>query len=75
MKKATLGVYAIIGVFLAIVVALTLLPTIADLSIGINTSVSNVTGTSYTLVSLVPLFFVIGIVVLTLVGLKVSGKL
>jgi len=75
MKKGAIGIFAVIAVFLAIIIGLTLLPTIADLSIGINTTTSNVSGTSYTLVSLVPLFFTIGIIVITLVGLKVSGKL
>jgi len=72
--KASVGVGLVIGVFLAIVIALTLLPTIADLSIGAS-GTGNMTGITATIMDLVPVFFIIGIVILTLAGLKVGGKI
>lgn len=73
MKASGMLIFGVIAAFLTIVVALTLLPTVADLSIGAS-GTGNMTGTTATLMDLVPLFYVIGIVVLTLVGMKVSGK-
>jgi len=74
MKGASVLLFGVISAFLVIVIALTLLPTIADQSIGVS-GTGNMTGVTATLMDLIPLFYVIGIIVITLVSMKVSGKL
>jgi hypothetical protein len=63
----------LISVFLIIVVGTALLPTVADQSIGIS-GTGNITGVTATVVDLIPLFFAIGIVLITLGGLKVRDR-
>jgi len=73
--KGMVNVGVVIGVFLAIVVGLSLLPTIADLSIGANETDSNITGITKTILNLVPVFFIIGMLILVVTILKISGKI
>lgn len=66
----------VIGALVAAVVFGSVIPTIADNTIGIS-GTGNVTGATATLIDLVPLFVTIGVLLglLTAAGLKVSGKI
>jgi hypothetical protein len=75
MKKGMVSIATIIAIFLFIVIATALLPTVADQTIGIDPDASNITGVNYTLISLVPLFYIIGLLLVVLGAFKVSGKI
>jgi hypothetical protein len=73
MKGAMPIVTLIIAVFLAIIIATALLPTIADQTIGVS-GTGNITGVTATIVDLIPLFYAIGIILIVLGSLKITGK-
>ena len=65
-KSVMKGAFQLNALISAVVVALILglmISTIADNTIGINSSASNVTGSTYTLVSFVPLVLVLAVVI------------
>ena len=61
--KGAMSVNRLIGMVVVALVLGLLIPTIADYTIGINTSASNVTGTIHTLVSFVPMVIVLMVIV------------
>jgi len=64
-KKGQMGIGAIVGVLVLIVVAVALLPTI-------NTSIGNYTGAGSDLLANVPLFVVIGILLAAIAGAGIA---
>jgi len=64
-KKGQIGIGAIVGVMVIIIVATSLLPTI-------NQSIGNYSGAGSTLLGNVPLFLVIGVLLSAVVGAGLS---
>jgi len=64
-RKGQIGIGAIISVMVIVIVATSLLPTI-------NTEVSNYSGTGSSLLTNVPLFLVIGVLLAAVVGAGLS---
>lgn len=65
LLKGALSISQLIGMVIGAVILGALIGTVADSTIGItrNTSLTNVTGATYVMVALVPLFLVIFVVV------------
>ena len=64
-RKGQIGIGAIIAVMVLVIVATSLLPTI-------NQSVGNYSGTGSSLLTIVPLFVVIGVLLAAVVGAGLS---
>jgi len=63
----------ILGGFITIVIGVNLLPIVANgIASMSNASVSNVTGASYTILSLTTLFFALGVMTIS-IGVAVQG--
>jgi hypothetical protein len=69
--KGAMNVNRLIGLIVVALVLGVLIGVIADYTIGINSSDSNVTGVTYTLLTLVPLALVLTVVI---AYFKVLGK-